>query len=53
MILVRHRFYPKVWSEPRQVPLEHLQVLMDTANRHFSTHPERQLGGPVLPTEKK
>lgn len=37
------------WRQfPHEVSLDRLDVVMACANRHFSTNPERQLGGPRL-----
>lgn len=52
---LRHRYFAHkrgagVWRGPRYVSLERLDVVMATANTHFSENPERQLGGPRLTT---
>lgn len=50
VVLVRHRFYPRVWpARPIEIPLADLQTVMDAANRHFAETPGRELGGPTLP----
>lgn len=56
LVAVRYRYFKRggVWREvPFPVSVDRLDVLMAVANRHFSEHPERDLGGPRMPKEPR